>query len=508
MRENAVLRLRDLSVVYPGTVALRNVDLEIHRGETHGIIGKNGAGKSTLVGVIAGLVTPTTGTVELHGRSYSDLSRIAARKESVSIVPQEPQLVQDCTVAENLFMPDYPTRRGGTLIDWDTLKSRTAAIIRSAGVNLDADTIVGDLGVGMQQVLLMLKAGYVEQSEIIILDEAFASLSEREEEIFFAIMMDKKAAGCTMLHISHRIDELLKVCDRMTVLRDGETVRTVRREDVDRGSLAALIVGESRPSVAASDEEPVTTRGPAAEVPVLAVRNLTSLDHFRDISFSVRKNEILGIAGLMGSGRTSLLKTIFGMYRHDTGTVLLRGEQVAITGPDSALKHGVVYLPEERDTEGLIASLNVRTNTVLSALRRITNRGFLNHRRENSLATDLTHTLEVKYASLEQEVRELSGGNRQKIVVAKVLSTEPAVFLLDEPTKGIDIAARAGLLRIIRKKLAREAAVIVTAPGLEELIEICDRILVLHKGRLKGEFERSQFDETTLFHCIQGGDSP
>ncbi len=513
-----VLRLQGISKVYPGTVALQHIDMEILRGETHGIIGKNGAGKSTLVGIIAGLITPSEGAVELHGHTYSDLSRIAARKESVSIVPQEPQLVQECTIAENLFMPDYPTRRRGTLVDWTRLEADARRIVEKAGLNLDVRTVAGDLGVGLQQVLLMLKASYVEQSEIIILDEAFASLSEREEELFYAIMRERKAAGCTILHISHRIDELLQVCDRMTVLRDGRSVKTVERSEVDRESLATLIVGGETAAVAtAADAADAESEAPASvastsidavdrdSAPLLAVDNLTSLDHFHEISFTVRRNEVVGIAGLMGSGRTSLMKTIFGIYEPVEGSVRIDGKPAAISGPATALKEGVVYLPEERDLEGLIANLDVRTNSVLSALRRVVRRFVIDHRRENDLARDLTRTLEVKYASLEQEVRELSGGNRQKVVVAKVFSTQPKVFLLDEPTKGIDIAARAGLLRIIRKKLARNAAILVSAPGLEELIEICDRILVLHRGRIVAEYERNEFEEETLYHAIQGG---
>ncbi|TVQ41399.1 MAG: sugar ABC transporter ATP-binding protein [Spirochaetaceae bacterium] len=499
-----ILSLNNVSKVYPGTVALHNVNLEVRRGETHGIIGKNGAGKTTLVGIVAGLVTPTSGTFSINGHIHDDLSRIAARRESVSIVPQEPQLVQQHTIAENLFMPDYPTRRGGFRVDWPRLYRQADEILQHARLNLDPRMTVSDVGIGVQQIILMLKASYVERSQIIILDEAFASLSEREEQLFYRIIRDRKAAGCTILHISHRIDELLEVCDRMTVLRDGHSVKTVRRDEVDRELLAALIVGGvSLPSAReeAAGSAPIHGRGSE----LLAVENLTRVEDFQDISFRLYRNEVVGIAGMMGSGRTEIMKAIVGMHPLDNGTIRVRRQQQTIGNPRRALALGVVYLPEERDAEGLVDAMSVKSNIVLSALKRVTRGLFIDRPAESRLATDLGSRLAVKYASMDQEVRELSGGNRQKVVVAKVVSTEPSVYLLDEPTKGIDISARASLLTIIRSELAQNAAVVMTAPGLEELMMVCDRILVLYRGRLVAEYSGPHYSEEAIYHAMQGG---
>ncbi len=511
---DVILSLTGVSKIYPGTVALHNVDLEVVRGETHGIIGKNGAGKSTLVGIVAGLVKPTTGTFAINGRSYHDLSRIASRQERVSIVPQEPQLVENATIAENLFLPDYPVKRGGLAVDWKRLFQRGQEVLDRSDLALKAHTLVGDLGVGLQQIIMMLKASYVEDSQIIILDEAFASLSEREEQIFFRIMRERRQAGCTILHISHRIDELLQVCDRMTVLRDGHSVATVHRDEVDHRSLAALIVGGAgaatvAPGVSSATSPPAAP--PAAGVslwPVeLSVEGFSRAGAFRVITFSVRKGEILGIAGLIGSGRTEVMKAIIGLDRADAGTIR-RGDSAApaesIRSPKEALQRGIVYLPEERDAEGLVDGMSVKSNTVMSALKRITRGLFLNRPAERTLVGDLRERLEIKYASMDQEVRELSGGNRQKVVVSRVFSTEPAVYLLDEPTKGIDIAAREGLLRIIRDELARDAAVVMTAPGLEELMRLSDRIVVLHRGELVAEFQGPDYREEEIFQAMQG----
>jgi ABC-type sugar transport system ATPase subunit len=506
---DTILSLRGVSKVYPGTVALHNVDLEIRRGETHGIIGKNGAGKSTLVGIVAGLVTPTAGELTINGHTYQDLSRIASRKESVSVVPQEPQLVQQCTVAENLFMPDYPLLPDRLRVDWQRMYRHAEEILKRSGLSVHARTVAGDLGIGMQQLILMLKASYVERSQVIILDEAFASLSEREEELFFSIMRERKATGVTMLHISHRIDELLEVCDRMTVLRDGCSVTTVRREDVNRESLSALIVGAPGTAPAARDGASAPSGSVAGSpgtpaIPVLSVRGLTSAESFQDISFDVGPDEILGIAGLIGSGRTEIMKSIIGMEPLDGGKITVDGGTIAPESPSEALRHGVVYLPEERDAEGLIESQSVRVNTVLSALKRLVKGLFIDRARETDMVRHLSQRLSVKYASMDQEVRELSGGNRQKVVVAKVLSTNPRVYLLDEPTKGIDISAKASLLDIIRNQLARGAGVVLTTPGLDDLLSISDRILVLHRGRIVAEHTGPDFDEEGIFHEMQG----
>ncbi|TVR00082.1 MAG: sugar ABC transporter ATP-binding protein [Spirochaetaceae bacterium] len=514
MNQESILSLNNISKIYPGTIALHDITLDVWRGETHGIIGKNGAGKSTLVGIVAGLVTPTAGTFTINGRVHDDLSRIGARREHVSIVPQEPQLIEQYTVAENLFMPDYPTLRGGVRVDWPTLYRQATEVLRRAGLAIDARMLVGDVGIGMRQILMMLKASYVEQADIIVLDEAFASLSEREEQLFYRIIRERKAAGCTILHISHRIDELLEVCDRMTVLRDGRTVCTVRRDEVDRRSLAALIVGEAAAEVAetagtAAPGEPATPAAWDERLPhgeeLLGVNGLSRVEAFHDISFSVRRNEILGIAGMMGSGRTEILKAIIGMHPIDSGTIQVRGTGQPISDPRRAQELGIVYLPEERDAEGLIQAMSVKSNAVLSALKWITRAFMINRPAETALAADLTRRLEVKCSSVEQEVRELSGGNRQKVVVAKVVSTRPSVLLLDEPTKGIDISARRSLLQIIRNEISRDAAVVMTAPGVEELMAVCDRILVLYRGRLVGEFPGPSYREEELYHAMQGG---
>ncbi len=502
-----ILSLTGISKIYPGTVALQDVTLEITRGETHGIIGKNGAGKTTLVGIVAGLIRPSAGTFRINGHGYARLTRIGARSAGVAIVPQEPQLVQEATVAENLFMPEYVRRGGGALVDWPAMHRAASDILRSAGLAIDPRSKAADLGIGLQQILLMIKASYVERAEIIILDEAFASLSQREEQLFYRLIRERKQQGCTILHISHRIDELLEVCDRMTVLRDGHSICTVERNEVDHNSLASLIVGEN--STLNEDENAYLhstsdSEQPATQEALLQVEGLTIAERIFDVGFTVRRNEILGIAGLIGSGRSTVLRSIFGLEALDEGRIVLGGTAFTPESPANSLRRGVVYLPEERDEEGLVTSLAVRSNLVLSALQRVSGRLLIDRSRETALAGSLAKQLALHFASFDQEVSELSGGNRQKVVVGKVLSTQPEVFLLDEPTKGIDIAAKATLLRIIREELRPNSAIVMSTPGLEDLISICDRIIVLHNGRVLDEFTSSEFNEERLYKAIQG----
>lgn len=507
--DESILRLSNISKIYPGTIALQDINLDIKKGEVHGIIGKNGAGKTTLVGIIAGLIKPSAGDIFVKNNKYKDLSRIVAKKENIAIVPQEPQMFLEGTIAENLFMPEYKTRAGNLIVNWNHLYDEARKVLEKGELNLDVQTKVKDLGIGIQQILLILKASYVEKADIIILDEASAAMSEKEEKQFYQIINERKCEGCTILYISHRIDELLMVCDRMTVLRDGQTVKTVNKEDVDKESLSSLIVGYpiKAKNFFSHKHETDSKKKKGNNVnrtkPVIQVDGISKYNSFKDISFSAHKNEVLGIAGLMGSGRTEILKAIYGIIPPDSGKIFLNGERLNINHPSKALQKKIAYLPEERDEEGLISNLSIKTNLIISALNKITNTLFVSRKKEDNLINQLTEQVELKYSNINQEVKELSGGNRQKVVVAKVLSTQPILYLLDEPTKGIDISTKEKLLKIIREELVKESAVIMTAPGLEELIEVCDRILILNNGKLTGEFLRSEFDEGALYKAIQ-----
>ncbi|NPV73219.1 MAG: sugar ABC transporter ATP-binding protein [Pelotomaculum sp.] len=497
----SALRLHSISKIYPGTVALHRVNLDVKEGEVHGIIGKNGAGKSTLVGIIAGIIQPTEGEIFVGDKKFEALSRIIAKKEGISIVTQDPQVVLDFTVAENLFVADYICR--GRLINWKELYARAQRLIGKAGLNINARAKAEDLSISERQLLLVLKACYVERARILILDEASASLSQEDEKVLYRIIEERKKEGNTVIFISHRADELLKVCDRITVIRDGRSVATKNCRDLNKEELSSLIVGHG-PAFQPARKNTNDNAGAKSGETVLTVENLTRLGAYEDISFELKKGEILGLAGLRGSGRTELLKGIAGIEPPEKGWVKIGKAKRRFSNPSQALRSGVVYLPEDRESEGLINGLSVRENLVLNSLHKVC-RGFLIRRkREREFVSDLIEMLNIKAASPEQEVGQLSGGNKQKVVVGRISANLPKVFLLDEPTKGIDISAKESILQIIKEKLSRSAGIIITSPGLDDLITTCDRIIILYKGRIAGQFLKGEFRESDLYLAVQG----
>jgi len=495
-KSTPALVLKDVSKFFPGTIALRNANVEVRRGEVHGIIGKNGAGKSTLVSIIAGLYEATSGTIFINGREIPKLTRAVAQRERVSIVPQDPQVVADFSVAENLFLGHEVTR--GRVVDWRGIHRQARATLDRVGLPLDTHIKASDLSVSEQQLVLVVKACYVDAAEIIIFDEASASLTHSDEELLHEIVAERCAAGCTILYISHRVDELLKVCDRVTVLLGGESRETVPCAELDEVSLATLIVGEAFATTQYEAEQK-----PNDEI-VLDVSGLTSAGRYTDVSLQVHRGEVLGIAGLRGSGRTEVLKGIAGIERADSGTVTLAGGEPGLFGhPASALKAGLAYLPEDREHEGLVSTSSVTVNCLLSSLKQVSRFGVMKGRTEKARVREVVRLLDIKVSDISQEVSGLSGGNKQKVIVGRIHEARPSVYLLDEPTRGVDVGSRQAILKIIREKVAAEAGVVMTSPGLDDLLAVCDRIAIMGHGRMVDIVERSAFDETRLYVAVQ-----
>lgn len=501
VQNDTVLRLTNISKIYPGTVALHKVNLEVRKGEVHGIIGKNGAGKSTLVGIIAGIIAPTKGEIFIGNKKFGSLSRIVAKNEKIAIVPQDPHLILDFSVAENLFIGSYICKN--KLVSWKEIYTEAERLVEKFNLNINVRAKAEDLSISERQLLLVLKACYVEKARIIILDEASASLSQKDEKILYDIIEERKSAGNTVIFISHRTGELLKVCDRVTVIRDGRSVATEECRSLNEEKLSSLIVGGDFKLKAIRDKIK-HVQGKSAEV-ILSVENFTRFGAYQNINFDLKKGEILGLAGLRGSGRTEILKGIAGIEPADEGWVSIENTaKRRFKNPSEALKSGVVYLPEDREREGLVKNLSVRENMVLNLLGKVSGRFLINRRSEKNLTSALVDMLGIKIASIEQEVNQLSGGNKQKVVVGRISAAQPKVFLLDEPTKGIDISAKESILRIIKEKLSNSAGVILTSPGLEDLMAVCDRILVLCEGEITGEFLKEEFREEDLYLAVQG----
>lgn len=502
--KSVIFQLKNISKLYPGTVALNNVSLDINAGECHGIIGKNGAGKTTLVKIISGVIPASKGEMIIHGRPCRKLTRRQAKKMGISIVTQEPQVIPEFTVAENLLFPDYPCLLGKK-IQWHRMQEKCNDALAQAGFPLDLKKTGGDLSVSEQQLLLVVKAFYVDHNDIVILDEVTTALSRQDQEFLYGLIDRQKEKGKAIIFISHRMSEIIRICDRITVLRDAKKVVSRRKENLSEFDLSRLIVGDAYDTHEIDDAEtnmPAAAGSPRSQL--LALKNLTLAGHFHHISLSLNRGEVVGLAGLRGSGRTALMKSMAGIHPYDQGDIFLEKERVRFKHPGHALRRGVVYLSENRDHEGLVEILSVKHNITLSALHRFLKKMLIDTGRENQASRRMIDLLDIKVVSYEQEVKTLSGGNRQKVVLARLMTAGPSVYLLDEPTKGIDIGAKTGILTTIRRELARAGGVIMTSPSIEDLMRVCDRIMVLYEGRIVREFHRDEFDQNQIYLTLQG----
>jgi ribose transport system ATP-binding protein len=490
----AVLRAEGLEKSYMTPVVV-DVSLDLMPGEVHALVGENGAGKSTFSRILAGLTAPDAGRMFLEGAAYAPRGKAEAARRGVAIVLQELPLIDTLTVAEQALFGALPSRLG--FVQRRDLHAQARTAIGRVGLEgLDPDRTVGTLGVGQKQMLAVANA-LSRPCRVLILDEPTAALSEHEAERLFSQMESLKAEGAAILYISHRLEEVLRMADRVTVLRDGRLVASLPRGETTSAELVQLMVGRSQGSSPAAD---ATLRRPDGENPILRVRGLRRGRAVQDVGFDLWPGEILGIAGLMGSGRTETVRALFGADRAEAGEIELRGTRLPrpFDRPKDAVAHGIVLVTENRKEEGLLLPLSVRANLTLSRLADVSRRGFLNTRRENEAAEDVVSRLGVKCASVHQPVVELSGGNQQKVVLGRWLSGTFDVLICDEPTRGVDVAARAGIHDILRG-LARDGkAVLVVSSELDELRALCDRIAVLRAGRVTATFDRGKFDSDAI----------
>ena len=492
----SALKLQKTTKVYPGTIALEEVNLDVACGEVHGLIGKNGAGKSTLVGIIAGLISPTSGLIEVDGKPFQTLTRAQAKQEGIAIVTQEPEVILDVSVAENLFLGNPPAFLG--LVNRREMYERTEKILADYGLDISPSYRAGDLSLSERQLLLIFKACVVENAKIVILDESSAPLTPKDAQILQGMVNSLRSAGKAIVYISHHIDELLGICDRLTVLRDGRSIATCGKTGLTHHSLSELIVGESLP-VRKSRSAPIEN-----SEPLLRLSAFTKWGAFESVGLTVKRGEIVGLAGLRGSGRTELMKAIAGIDPPDEGVMTFKGRDCHFGAPDQALREGIAYLPEEREAEGLIKGFSIRDNLVLNCLEGLSSHGVLCQDKYVRLSEDVFKAVECKAFSIEQNVDELSGGNKQKVLIGRIMALKPDLYLLDEPTRGVDIGAKTSILSLIAENIRGQAGVLVSSPGLDDLIEICDRILVMYKGRIVACYDRPCFEENALFMAIQG----
>jgi ribose transport system ATP-binding protein len=486
------LEVERLTKRFPGVVALDGVDLALAAGEVHALAGENGAGKSTLIKLLAGAYAPDGGAMRLAGAAFAPRSPLDAIRAGIRVVHQELHMLDQLSVAENLLFDALPWWHFG-FVDRPRLARRARELLATVGLDdVDPARRVDGLGMAQRQLIEIAKA-LSGECRILILDEPTATLTTRETERLFAIVRRLRDAGVAVLFVSHHLQELFEIADRVTVLRNGRKVATRPIGETTADDIVRLMVGRDV-------VEPVDRGRSAAGAEALRVEGLRFAGQPAGarIDFAVRHGELLGIAGLVGSGRTETVRAIFGADRRIAGRVLRDGREVAIASPRDALAAGICLVTEDRKDEGLVLDMPVRANVTLATLSRHARAGWIRTATEADSAGRMVRELDIRLASVEQPPRELSGGNQQKVVLAKWLLAEPAVLILDEPTRGVDVGAKAEIHALLLRAAARGLAVLIVSSDLPELMAVCDRIVVLSKGHVAGEVARHDFDEQAI----------
>jgi rhamnose transport system ATP-binding protein len=470
---------------------LRDCSFDLCPGEIHALVGENGAGKSTLIKIATGVIQPTSGDIRYRGRPVVWSGPRDAIAQGIAAVYQDPAVFPDLSVAENIFMNHQPHGRLSRWIRWRDLHERTGVLLARLNVRLDPRRKLGHLTAAERQLVEIAKALSVN-ARVLFMDEPTSTLSGAESENLFEIVRQLRGEGTAIVFISHRLDDVFTIADRVTVLRDGRHVGTRAIGDVDHDSLVRMMVGREVKNLF---PKTAVARGEEA----LRVEALCRAEEYRDVSLSVCRGEILGLYGLVGAGRTELAKSIFGMTRPDSGQVYLDGKPITIRDPRSAVAAGIAYLPEDRDEEGVVLDMDVCRNITLPILASCTGLlGWLDRRKERRIAAEYADALAVKSTGLDQKVGGLSGGNKQKVSLAKWLASHCRVLILDEPTKGIDVAAKAAVHQLISELAERGYAIIMISSDLPEIMGMADRVVVMHEGIVKGEFPREGLSEERI----------
>jgi len=499
---NPVVEVAGVSKRFGVTRALDDVSFSLTPGETHALIGENGAGKSTLIKVITGVYRPDSGAVRMNGEPVHFGGPADAQAAGISTIYQEVNLIPLQSVARNIFLGREPRDRFG-LIDFRAMNTQAQELLSEYGIRVDVRRQLRSLGLGLQQMVALARAVSVD-ARVVIMDEPTSSLEPREVETLFGVIRRLHAKGVAIGYVSHRLDELYRICDRVTVMRDGRVVHTGELADLPRLQLVAMMLGRDVAGVTEGRTELVHEPVDDSAEPVLTVEGLSSPPTLAGISFQVRPGEVVGLGGLLGAGRSETAKAVAGAFPVTGGTVLVKGRPVKKGSTAAAIRAGVALLTEDRRVEGLIPTLSVRENIVLAALPRMSRFGLVSRARQDKLVRTFVDRLRIKISSPEQRVSELSGGNQQKVLLARWLCTEPTVLLLDEPTRGIDVGAKAEVQSLITDLAAQGLGVVLISSDLEELLEGSDRVVVLRDGTVAGTLNGDEVNEQRLMATLAG----
>lgn len=496
MVEN-VLEMHSIAKSFGQTHALNGIDFELKSGEIHALLGENGAGKSTLIKVLGGIHQPDRGEIVINGETVQIKGVHDAQAHGIGVIHQEIVLVPYLSVAENIFLGREPVTKLG-LVDRKQMNAEAQEMVKELGLNLDVNTLVGELSVAHQQLVEIVKA-ISFNVKILVMDEPTSSLSDEEVKHLFVTMERLRQSGVSMIYISHKFEELFTITDRITIIRDGTYVGTVTTKNSSPDELVAMMVGRELKNF-------YTRTYSRQDEVVLKVDHLSKQNIFEDISFSVHKGEILGFSGLMGAGRSELMLAIFGAYGYDHGSVFLNGEELKIKSCSDAIEKGIALVPEDRKDQGLVLMNSVGFNMTLSELKHLMkNKLIVSEEKRSALISAYIKSLNIKTASPDAEVSSLSGGNQQKVVLAKWLATNPKLLILDEPTRGVDVGAKSEIYSIINELAKQGLAIILVSSELPEIINMCDSVCVMREGKLTAQLAQSELTQENIMRYATGG---
>ena len=484
-----ILELKHITKLYPGVVALNDVSLEVRRGEILALVGENGAGKSTLIKTCSGAITPTQGEIVINGKSFTGMTPQTSEQNGIGVIYQEFNLVGDLSVAENIFLGR--AIRKGMVIDLKAMERESKKILDSLNIKINPKTLVKTLSVGYQQMVEIAKA-VSQNAKLLIMDEPSAPLTSAEVEAMFAIVDKLKAGGVSIIYISHRLDEIFRLADRITILRDGQYVTTLNTDETNKDELVKYMVGRQLTEVYPKRDE-ICVKD---EVIFEAVNVSGNGD--KNISFKIHRSEVLGLGGLVGAGRTEFAELMFGMRQKTAGKFIFKGKEISPKTPKDAIELGIGLVPEDRKKEGALLGMSIRCNINMPIYQRISKGTVINEKKEEEIAQTYRKEISIKTPTLDQLVKNLSGGNQQKVILAKWLAADSELLIFDEPTRGIDVGAKQEIYTLINHLVEQGKTVLMISSEMEELMGMSDRILILAEGNMTGELNKSEFDQERI----------
>lgn len=490
MKQNTILSMEEITKTYGGVAVLKDVSFDICEGEIHALVGANGAGKSTLIKALSGAIIPDKGIIRFDGQEYTSMTPEYSSHLGIKVIYQEFNLIPSLSVAENIFLGQKIDDK--KLVNFKLLEAKAKKILKIFDDEIDVSKPVKFLSVAYKQLVEIAKT-MTSTIKLLVLDEPTAPLTNKEVEILYKLIRRLQKEGIAIIYISHRLEEVFEICDRVTVLRDGNKIITLNTKDTNRRELINYMINSD-----IGDEFPERSGSYRDEV-LLDVKNLSGKG-FENINFYLRKGEILGIAGLVGAKRTEIVRTIFGADKKEKGTINFKGNDLVIKTPSDSILNGIVMVPEERKSEGLVLNLSIKNNLSLMILKSLSRWLMIDFKKENKIVDDYKSALSIKMRSINQKVLTLSGGNQQKVVISKCLASQPELIILDEPTRGVDVGTKKEVYNLINSSADNGLGVILISSELDEVIGLSDRIIVLSEGKITAEFERGKFDKKEILH--------